>query len=50
MGGLGIWLCAEARKRWRGWLAIALIVGVGWRAVLLKTLGFVRRQIVLRTE
>src|SRR5919197_6391005 len=39
MGGLSIWLRAEARRRWRAWLAIALIAGVGWGAVLTAVAG-----------
>jgi len=44
VGGLGVWLRAEARRRWRGWLAVALIVGVGWGAVLTAAAGARRTQ------
>jgi hypothetical protein len=44
MGGLGIWLRADAPKRWRGWLAIAVIAGVGWGAVLAGAAGARRTQ------
>jgi len=34
-----MWLRAEARARWRAWLAIAIVAGVGWGAVLTAVAG-----------
>jgi putative ABC transport system permease protein len=39
VGGLWLWLRAEMRRRWRAWLAVALIAGVGWGAVLTAVAG-----------
>jgi len=35
---------AEARARWRGWFALALIIGVGWGAVMAAAAGARRTQ------
>jgi putative ABC transport system permease protein len=44
VGGLWIWLRAETRRRWRSWLAVALVAGVGWGAVITAVAGARRTQ------
>ena len=44
MGGLGMWLRAEMRARWRAWLAVGIIAGVGWGAVLTAVAGARRTE------
>jgi len=39
-----MWLRAELRVRWRAWLAIAIVAGIGWGAVLTAVAGARRTE------
>src|SRR6266498_3005671 len=48
MPTVGMLLRSELRARWRSWLALALIVGVGWGVVLTAVAGARRTESAYR--